>query len=106
MPASIIKEAASVCKTIMRNGFDAYIVNAALQEKALALTGKPEVDICTDMPSNQLGLLFETLENDAPHLHTLGRIVQNEVIIHVFSSNLGRSSDVDVCVAKMTPRLL
>ena len=28
-----IKEAASICKTIMRNGYDAYVINAALQEQ-------------------------------------------------------------------------
>lgn len=30
-----IKEAASICKTIMRNGYDAYVINAALQRKIL-----------------------------------------------------------------------
>ena len=53
-----IKDAASICKTIMRNGFDAYIINLPLQKKIMDISGEQEIDICTDMEFDNLSMLF------------------------------------------------
>ena len=38
-----IKSAVTLCKTIMRNGYDAYAINAPLQKLVIEKTGKMEV---------------------------------------------------------------
>ena len=53
-----IKDAVSICKTIMRNGYDAYVINAALQRKVLAHSKEAEVEICTDIDLSGLKNLF------------------------------------------------
>ena len=58
------KDAENLCKTIMRNGFDAYIVNAELQKAAMG-PGERELDIATDAPLAELQKLFPDTEGYA-----------------------------------------
>ncbi|MDP3427289.1 MAG: HD family phosphohydrolase, partial [Humidesulfovibrio sp.] len=46
------KDAVSLCKSIMRNGYDAYVINARLQKTVLAEAGSGDVlamDISTEL---------------------------------------------------------
>ena len=42
---NLFKEATSLCKTILRNGYDAYIINTSLQSQLYDMTGIKELDI-------------------------------------------------------------
>ncbi len=52
------KEAASICKVILRNGYDAYVINASLQGKIFELTQTKAVDIASEADSEILAKLF------------------------------------------------
>ncbi|MBO4684283.1 MAG: HD family phosphohydrolase, partial [Desulfovibrio sp.] len=43
-----LNQAALLCKSLFRNGYDAHVINAPLQERLLAQDGKPAVDIACE----------------------------------------------------------
>lgn len=100
-----IKDAASICKTIMRNGFDAYIINQSLQKKILNTSDEQEIDICTDMEFDRLRKLFPDLRkaNDAICKAVLS---QGGITFSFYEGDLGKGSYIDACVTRLTPRLL
>ena len=52
------KDAVAMCKTILRNGFDAYVINARFQQELERGSDEQEVDIATDMLLDDLIKLF------------------------------------------------
>lgn len=57
------KDAVGLCKTIMRNGYDAYVINARLQKSFLAQTGAElAMDISTELDFEGLKRLFPNVE--------------------------------------------
>ncbi|MFO8031493.1 MAG: HD domain-containing protein [Desulfohalobiaceae bacterium] len=101
---SPLNEAATLCKTIMRNGYDAYLINAPLQEWLLD-EDSPELDICTEMDSVGLSRLFPGLGFDGPQ-DSLGRLEQSEIVFNFYPADILEGSYTEASVAKLTPRLL
>jgi len=57
------KDAVGLCKTIMRNGYDAYVINARLQKSVLAEAGAElAMDISTELDFDGLKRLFPNLD--------------------------------------------
>ncbi len=100
-----LKEAKALCKTIMRNGYDAYLINVPLQERLLE-TEAPEVDICTEMDSAGLGRLFPALEEDFAERDFLGSLQQSGIRFNFYPSEVVESSYTEVTIARLTPRML
>ncbi|WP_462325884.1 HD domain-containing protein [Desulfoplanes sp.] len=100
-----IKDAASICKTIMRNGFDAYIINLPLQKKVLDTSGEQAIDICTDMEFDNLSILFPDIRKTDEPIRK-GTLTQGGVTFSFYQGDVGKGSYIDACVTKLTPRLL
>ncbi|GAU08567.1 HD domain-containing protein [Desulfoplanes formicivorans] len=100
-----IKDAASICKTIMRNGFDAYIINLPLQQKVLELGTSREIDICTDMDFDNLSKLFPDICK-ADDAIRKGVLTQNGVTFSFYQGDVGKGSYIDASVTRLTPRLV
>ena len=100
-----IKDAASICKTIMRNGFDAYIINLSLQNKILNTGDEQEIDICTDMDFDSLSKLFPDIRKADDPIRK-GVLSQGGVIFSFYQGDVGKGSYIDASVTKLTPRLL
>jgi poly(A) polymerase len=100
-----IKDAASICKTIMRNGFDAYIINLPLQKKVLDISGKQEIDICTDMEFDSLSILFPDIRRAEDPIRK-GVLTQGGITFSFYQGDMGKGSYIDASVTKLTPRLL
>jgi poly(A) polymerase len=81
-----LKDAISICKTIMRNGFDAYVINARLQEKILESGGEREVDICSEADFEDLSKLFPLFEVPVTPDIT-GTLKENDVLIRVYPAD-------------------
>ena len=99
-----IKDAISICKTIMRNGYDAYIINAPLQKKAL----KGEqliIDICTDIEFEPLAKIFPQIKKP-DHESQIAILEQGEVRFYFYPANTAESSPPETTLVKLTPRLL
>jgi poly(A) polymerase len=100
-----IKDAASICKTIMRNGFDAYIINLSLQKKVLDISGEQEIDICTDMEFDSLSILFPDIRRAEDPIRK-GVLTQGGITFSFYQGDMGKGSYIDASVTKLTPRLL
>ena len=53
-----LKEAITICKTLLRNGYDAHVINAPLQEQLLRAARQPAVDIACEPDMDTLVKLF------------------------------------------------
>ncbi len=98
------KDAAGLCKAIMRNGFDAYVINARLQEKAL--DGQAvELDICTELTLKDLQKIFPNAVADSEE-SSFAMLKQGEVVFRFYPTDIEDGSHPEECVARVTPRLL
>ncbi len=100
------KDAVGFCKTIMRNGYDAYVVNARLQKLTLDESGEEqELDICTEAGLDELQKYF-------PHLETnndkgiLGLLNEGGTTFYFYPADVDDASYITEAVSTMTPRLL
>ncbi len=99
-----IKDAVSICKTIMRNGMDAYVVNTPLQKKMSAEEDKV-VDICTEMDPEALGKLFPNITEPQSE-GALATLIEGGTTLHFYPSDSTEGSYTDSALARMTPRML
>lgn len=99
-----IKEAASICKTIMRNGHDAYVINAALQRRIHELTKDYEVEICADIDFAGFKALFpEALPGSG---EITARLEQGKIICLVHPVDIADASHPEACIAKITANMV
>ncbi|MFW6323658.1 MAG: HD family phosphohydrolase, partial [Desulfovibrionales bacterium] len=101
----LIHDAAGICKTIMRNGYDAYIVNAPVQKKLLLRDQDNVIDICTDLDFNGLARLFPTIEPSTDPDVT-GRLEQGGAVFTFNPAIVEEGAGFETGVARFTPRML
>ncbi len=99
-----LKEAVALCKTIMRNGFDAYVINAPLQQRAMD-DNNLEVDICTELDQEGLAKLFPNMEESLSQ-DFAGSLIQGGVKFNFFPADVIESSYTEGTIARLTPRLV
>lgn len=99
-----IKDAVSICKTIMRNGMDAYVVNAPLQRKISTETNNV-VDICTEMDLDGLSKLFPNTIPPGSE-GALGTLIEGRTTFHFYPADVTEGSYTDSALTKLTPRML
>jgi poly(A) polymerase len=99
-----IKEAASICKTIMRNGYDAYVINAALQRKILGTSKDAEVEICTDIDLAGLKNLFPKITAGSGDI--VARMDQGSATFLFHPADMADASHPEACVAQITSNML
>lgn len=100
-----IKDATALCKTIMRNGYDAYIINAPLQKKTLTRDGEKEVDISTDLNLDGLIKMFpKTQQINDPEVTAILR--EGDTIFFFYPINVSEGAYTEACISKYTTRML
>jgi len=102
--AQPFKDATAICKTIMRNGYDAYVINAALQEKAQNPEA-PELDLCTDAPLGELQKLFPDVaacDEDG----AFAKVRHGDTLFFLHPADVADASHPEECVARLTGRLI
>lgn len=102
---AILKSGIAVCKAILRNGYDAYAINAPLQKLIIEKTGIKEVDIaCACEP--------ETLSKIFPALHIGGKegamaqLDEEGLILHFYPADVEHASHPERGQLRITPRML
>lgn len=100
------KDAVGYCKTIMRNGYDAFVINAKLQELTLDGEGREqEIDICTEAGLDELRRLFPKIrEPSEPSV--VGVLKEAGATFYFYHADVDDGSHPEECVAKLTPRLV
>ncbi|BCS89214.1 HD domain-containing protein [Pseudodesulfovibrio sediminis] len=100
------KDAVGFCKTIMRNGYDAYVINVRLQALTLDETGsEKELDICTEAAFDELQKYFPNIE-ESEDMSILGSLTEGGVQYFFYPASTEEAAYTDEAVAMMTPRLL
>lgn len=98
------KDAIGLCKTIMRNGNEAYVINSRLQQQ-LQGQREAEVDIATDISQEELFRLFpnaEAVQDEA----VLGMVNEGGTLFRFYATRVLETAYPEATVARMTPRLL
>lgn len=100
------KDAVGLCKTIMRNGYDAYVINARLQKSALAEAGAElAMDISTELDFDGLKRQFPTVESSNEE-GVSGLLRQGGTTFYFHPASVEDGGHPEECVARLTPRLL
>ncbi len=100
-----IRTAVTLCKAIMRNGYDAYAINAPLQKLIIEHTRKLEVDIACACDPETLGKIFPTLE-PTDEEGALGVLREEELTLYFYPSVVEDASHPERGQMRITPRML
>ncbi len=102
------KSALALCTTLIRNGFDAYIINAQLQQQVLNQTSTSdtiEMDIAANASIDDLIKLFpETRTSGEPY--ALAALERDGFLFRFYPVDVVESSHPDTALARITMRLL
>ena len=102
------KDAITICKSIMRNGFDAHVVNTQLQHDLIVALGEEEIDLATDAPLDELAKIFSTMnrvdEKENPGL--MGTVRENGTLYRFYHMNIAEDSLPETSLTRMTPTIL
>ncbi len=99
------KDAIGICKAIMRNGYDAYVINTLLQKELCKNDKKPEIDIACEPGAEELARLFPgTQPGQEPG--SIGTFTEDGVTYHFYPTDVENASHPDTTLTRITPRML
>lgn len=100
------KDAIGICKAIMRNGYDAYVVNTLLQKQLLTDDDREVgIDIASEATFEELGKIFPPL-TECPDEGTVGMLVEGEVTFRFYPTDVEDASHPEEVLSRITPRML
>ncbi|MEG2004916.1 MAG: HD family phosphohydrolase, partial [Bilophila sp.] len=100
-----IKTGVTLCKAIMRNGYDAYAINAPLQKIIIDQTRIMDVDIaCACDPET----LYKIFPNAQPFTEegAMAIIHENNVTLRFYPTDIEDASHPERGQLRITPRML
>lgn len=102
--AQPLKDATTICKTVMRNGYDAYVINPELQEKAFD-PEQPVLDLCSEAPLDELQKIFPDIEAWVEN-GAFARLTQEGTQFLFYPADVADASHPEECVVRLTGRLV
>ena len=99
------KGAITICKSIMRNGFDAHIVNAQLQHDLIEATGDLEIDLATDAPPEELAKIFPALL-PGDHSGVMACLEEDGIIYRFYRMIIAEAASPQISLIRLTPTIL
>ncbi len=110
--AEPFERADALIGVIARNGYEAYVINARLQQEQLEQAAVMEIDLATDLTYEELSRLFPTAEPDEGEGFSLASVVEpggdDEPPLRFifYPADMVEGSHPEYTVARMTHRLL
>lgn len=100
-----IKKAVTLCKAVMRNGYDAYAINAPLQNFLLEKATKKEIDIACSCDLETLLKIFPTA---TPYNEdgAMAVLQEEEVTLYFYPTDVEDASHPERALLRITPRLI
>lgn len=98
------KDAAILCKTIMRNGHDAYIINTPLQYRLFS-EDMPEIDIACEPPYTELSKLFPTIEESTEE-GVVGIMEQDGTVFRFYHTDTENTAHPETTLMRISPHML
>ena len=99
------KGAITICKSIMRNGFDAHIVSASLQHDLIEATGDLEIDLATDAPPEELAKIFPALQS-GDHSGVMACLEEDGILYRFYRMIIAEAASPQVSLTRLTPTML
>ncbi|MDD6088996.1 MAG: HDIG domain-containing protein [Desulfovibrionaceae bacterium] len=100
-----IKKGISYCKAIMRNGYDAYAINAPLQKYLIEKTQKLEVDIACACDAATLFKILPAAER-FDEFGAFAKLTDEDITLYFYPADVEDASHPEHGQMRMTPRLL
>ena len=100
-----LKDAITICKTLLRNGYDAHVINAPLQEHLLETAKQPTVDIACEPDLDTLIKLFPKAvpQHDKRALATLE---ENGFIFCFYPLEVAAAGHPELSLLRITPTMM
>ena len=100
-----IKTAVTLCKAIMRNGYDAYAINAPLQKIIVDRTDVHEVDVACSCDAETLIKIFPAAElcNEEG---AMAKLREENILVRFYPTDIENASHPERGQMRMTPRML
>jgi len=99
------KDAVGICKTIMRNGFDAYVVNAQLQRELLEGADDTELDIACEAPFDEIQRMFPNV-SEGTERGVVALLKEADITYRFYPTDVEDASHPEESIARITPHLL
>ncbi|MBQ9452189.1 MAG: HD domain-containing protein [Desulfovibrio sp.] len=100
-----LKDAITICKTLMRNGYDAHVINAPLQERLLENAAHPVVDIACETDAETLVKLFPKAE--ARHdQRTLAFMEEDGCGFNFYPLEVAAAGHPELSLLRITPTIM
>lgn len=97
-----LRDALNICKTFMRNGYDAHIINAPLQNRILAASRRPSVDIAYEPPLETVLKLFPKA---SPCGNGLAEMEENGVVFRFYPMEAKEAGHPELSLLRITPSM-
>ena len=99
-----LKDAVTICKTLLRHGYDAHVINAPLQEQLLKNSKEICVDIACEPDLETLLKLVPNVEV-APGERCIGKLWENNTTFRFYSLEMEDASHPELAQLRITPRM-
>ncbi|MGN0009210.1 MAG: HD domain-containing protein [Desulfovibrionaceae bacterium] len=99
------KEAVTICKTLLRNGYDAHVINAPLQQEILKESKEMAVDIACEPDVNTLVKLFPDVR-PCPDERAMAVLEENGIIFRFYALDMEASSHPELAQLRVTPTMM
>lgn len=102
-----VNNAKNICKTILRNGYDAYLINISLQQELYDRTGVAELSIACDADFETLSQLFSNLQ-PASSDREIAQYYneESEILYRFYATDVHDCSHPESAVMRLTGNLL
>ena len=99
-----LKDAITICKTFLRNGYDAHVINAPLQEQLLKTAKEPFVDIaCEPNFEKLIKVIPKAIE--AKEKRSVAELVENGITFRFYPLEVADASHPELSLVKITPTI-
>lgn len=99
------KDAISICKTILRNGYDAYVVNMQLQSELLRDDKSMEIDLACECEFDEIARLFQNVERSTEE-GVLAVLREEGVVYRFYLTDTEEASYPDRTLMRVTPHMI
>lgn len=103
-----IKEAVNICKTLLRNGFDAHVINAPLQDAILSSncchSAMPSVDIACESGLENLLKLYPNA-TASPEMRAMAHLESNGALFRFYPIEGGQTGHPELSLLRITPTM-
>lgn len=100
-----LKEAAMICKTMFRNGYDAHVVNAPLQQHLLSVTKGKAVDLACEAGYDVLVKIFPDARPAPAESRCTATLEQDGILYRFYPLSMEKSEHPELAQMRLTPTM-